>query len=286
MINLVALAFPQGLFDAATKVTSWWALGAFAIAAVVAILLGTSRKVKSAESRFPVAAVIVIIVAITVPVAGAVIVASFPDPPIRVTVTVEDATGAVVSDPHVTSSVGGQQSKTEGGVLIEIPPSNVPADGQITFWADKGNSRGKATKKFERARSIAVTVPLMETVQPKPPETAKASNVPDPPKPLTWCDQSPAGAPYQYTLDFYPHEHLNGKREGGDPVNVGAGWYVEWQAPGPVMVPVTFTHDGTHMEAFECGPVLGRETVAFCHGWKNGGNFMGHMSVRWKQPCP
>jgi hypothetical protein len=39
MINLVALAFPQGLLDAATKVTSWWALGAFAIAGVVAILL-------------------------------------------------------------------------------------------------------------------------------------------------------------------------------------------------------------------------------------------------------
>jgi len=104
------------------------------------------------------------------------------------------------------------------------------------------------------------------------------------PKPLTWCDHSPAGAPYQYTLDFWPHEHLNGKTEGGDLVNPGAGWYIEWQAPGPVYN-VSFRHDGTHMDPLECGAVLGRETVAFCHGWKNGGNFMGHMFVQWKQPC-
>jgi hypothetical protein len=44
---------------------------------------------------------------------------------------------------------------------------------------------------------------------------------------------------------------------------------------------VTFRHDGSHMEASACGPVLNRETVAFCHGWKNGGNFMGHM---WEKP--
>lgn len=278
MLNLMVLVLPPGIFDAAAKVTSSWALGAFGIAAAVAILLGNSKKKKSAGSQFPIAAVVVIVTAIIVPVAGAVIVASFPDTPFRVTVTVEDKAGSVVSDPHVTSSVGGQQSRTEGGVLVEIPPTNIPADHQVIFWADKGNSRGKTTAKFERGRSVAVTVTLAETVT-NSDQQAKA----DPPKP-TWCDQSPAGAPYQHTEDFWPHEHLNGKVEGGDPVNPGRGWYIEWQAPGPVY-DVAFTHDGSHMEKFECAPVLGRETVAFCHGWKNGGNFMGHMVVRWKQQC-
>jgi hypothetical protein len=117
------------------------------------------------------------------------------------------------------------------------------------------------------------------------PQQVAATKPDDLPKPVTWCDHSPAGAAYQTTFDFWPHEHLNGKTEGGDPVNPGAGWYIEWQAPGPVYN-ATFRHDGSHMEAFECGQVLGRETVAFCHGWKNGGNFMGHMFVQWKQPCP
>lgn len=274
MVNSIAFAIPSGVFDAAAKVTSSWALGAFGIAATVSILLGTSKKKKSAGSQFPIAAVVVIITAIIVPVAGAVIMASFPDTPYRVTVTVEDKAGSVVSDPHVTSSIGGQQSRTEGGVLVEIPPTNIPADGEVTFWAEKGDGRGKTQAKFGRGRSIAVTVTLDQQTK---------AAIPDPPKP-TWCDQSPAGAPYQHTEDFWPHEHLNGKVEGGDPVNPGRGWYIEWQAPGPVYN-ATFTHDGSHMEAFECGPVLERETVAFCHGWKNGGNFMGHMTVRWKQQC-
>jgi hypothetical protein len=278
MLNLMAVALPSGIFDAATKVTSSWALGAFGIAAAVAILLGNSKKKRFAGSQFPIAAVVVIITAIIVPVAGAVIMASFPDTPYRVTVTVEDKAGSVVSDPHVTSSVGGQESKTEGGVLVEIPPSYVPADRQVTFWADKGNGRGKASITLERGRSVAVTVTLAEGLS-IPDQQSKA----DPAK-ATWCDQSPAGASYQHTEDFWPHEHLNGKVEGGDPVNPGRGWYYEWQAPGPVY-DVQFTHDGSHMEKFECGPVLGHDTAAFCHGWKNGGNFMGHMVVRWKQQC-
>lgn len=278
MFNSMAVALPSGIFDAATKVTSSWALGAFGIAAAVAILLGNSKKKRFAGSQFPVAAVVVIITAIIVPMAGAVIMASFPDTPYRVTVTVEDKAGSVVSDPHVTSSVGGQESKTEGGVLVEIPPSYVPADRQVTFWADKGNGRGKASITLERGRSVAVTVTLAETVA-NPDQQSRV----DPPK-ATWCDQSPAGAPYQYTLDFYPQQHLTGERGGGDPVNVGAIWYIEWQALGPVYK-ATFTHAGSHMEALECGPVLGKDTVAFCKGWKNGGDFMGHMFVQWKQQC-
>jgi hypothetical protein len=180
MIDLVALAFPQGVFDAATKVTSWWALGAFAIAAVVAILLGTSNKGKSATSQFPVPAVIVIVAAVIIPVAGAVIVASFPGMPYRVTIIVEDATGAVVSDPHITSSVGGQESKTDGGALIEIPATSIPSDGQVTFWADKGTGRGKVTEKFDRTRSVSVTIPLTETVNRNPSAKKLASSVLDP----------------------------------------------------------------------------------------------------------
>ena len=92
------------------------------------------------------------------------------------------------------------------------------------------------------------------------------------------------GRRYLQVLPFYPHEHLNGKTEGGDLVNPGAGWYYEWEAPGPVY-DVTWRHDGSHMEIFECNSDVQHEKVAHCHGWKNGVNFVAYMTVQWKMPC-
>jgi hypothetical protein len=128
---------------------------------------------------------------------------------------------------------------------------------------------------------------LLEPLATKPiedlPKPTKPIN--DSPKPITWCDHSPTGTPYEYTFNFSPDEYLNGRTEESD-FGPSAGWYVEWLAPGPVHN-VSFIHQTLKVGAIKCGPAFGRETVAFCHGWKNdGGRYIVSMLTQWKQPCP
>lgn len=270
LIALASTGFPQQILDAATKVTSQWGLGGFALAAVVAILLGAKQKRSSGASRFPIVARIVLVIAIVVPItAWAVLVLN----PYRVSVVVLDANTGVVSDARVISSVGGQGNHTQGEVQFEIPMTFLPDNRTATFFADKGNLRGEKSVQFRKARSISVRIDLAAATltQVTTPETR-------------WCAQSPYGAPYQTVIPFYPHHHFNGKTEGGDALNPGRGWHIEWEAPGNVY-DVSFRHDGSHMERLDCGRLPDRPGFAYCHGWKNGGDFQAYMDVKWKQPC-
>ena len=64
-----------------------------------------------------------------------------PDPPsiaiYRVRVTVLDLQQVPVNDAVITSSVGGEQKKSDSGWEIDIPAANKSADGNVTVYASK-----------------------------------------------------------------------------------------------------------------------------------------------------
>lgn len=151
--------FPETLFDAATKVTSHFALGAFSIAAVVAIIWMIAKKTGRAN-RVPAMAWVVLLAAILIPTAAGVIIALVPTGTYRVTVVVEDPGGGVVPDARVTSSVGGQEKSTNNAVEYEIPATSLPSGHKVTFFADKDGAVGQQSVKLSSNRSASVTVRL------------------------------------------------------------------------------------------------------------------------------
>jgi hypothetical protein len=160
---MIVTETPLQLFDLATKVTSQWALGAFAIAAVVAIVLGTKSRASSKSAPFPVFAWIVLLGAVVVPVTAEVILGLNPDVPYQVAVVVVDSEGGLVSNVHVVSSLGIPPSWIDGVAQFEIPPNKLPPDRSVTFFADKGTRKGEQTLNFPRARSLSTRVILPDS---------------------------------------------------------------------------------------------------------------------------
>lgn len=194
------------IFDAATKVTSPFALGAFGIAAVVAIVwFWFSFRAKQSESdryevplpagaghgtgtyyqytppsppppsppprsSLPKLALIVLAFVVLVPVAAWAFVATHADLPYLARVLAVDKNLGLVSDPHVVCSVGGGESRFDGGVQFEIPPSSLPVDKSVTFYATTKTSHGDKTTIFGKTRSVSVTIDLVPTPIPPPPQ--------------------------------------------------------------------------------------------------------------------
>jgi Carboxypeptidase regulatory-like domain len=65
----------------------------------------------------------------------------------RVRVTVLGPDGSPVDDAHVSSSIGGEPKKVEGGWEFDIPPQTRPADGKVIFFASEASAflTGRAT---------------------------------------------------------------------------------------------------------------------------------------------
>jgi hypothetical protein len=161
----VLWAFPDSLFDAAAKVTTHFALGAFGIAAVVALLWMFSGA-KSSPRRIPLIAWIVLILAIAIPTAaGAFIALSIPSGPYRVTAVVLDPDGIVVPDAHVTNNASGQKKQTNDIFEFEIPVTAIHPGETVTFYADRNGLAGQETIPIVPGRSNTVTIQLKKKAE-------------------------------------------------------------------------------------------------------------------------
>jgi hypothetical protein len=159
-IGTSSLEFPESLFEAAAKVTSHFALGAFGIAAIVAIIWMISTK-KGAPGKVPVLAWVVLILAIAIPTAAGVVIAlSTPTEPYRVTAVVLDPDGIVVPDARVTNVAGGQRKQTNDEFEFEISRTAVPSDHKVVFYADKDGMAGEQTISLGTSRSASVSIKL------------------------------------------------------------------------------------------------------------------------------
>lgn len=110
-----------------------WSLAAYAVAAIVYILLKRRGKV-------PVMAWVSILLLVVVPTGASVYVEvarkrSEDTSIYRLRVTVLNPQHVPVEDAKVWSSIGGEPKKVAGGWSFDIPTANRPAEGRLTIFA-------------------------------------------------------------------------------------------------------------------------------------------------------
>ena len=148
------------IFEAAAKVGNEWSLFAFAVAALTVIAaLALKKKSLSRNANRMIAGVIVAVVLV-------VIVAALP--PVarayleshgiyRLRVTVEDPSGMTTNDAKVTSSIGGEPKKVEGGWEFDIPTGSKPKDGKLTVYAEMKSAFLKGKQDVELTNDYNLT---------------------------------------------------------------------------------------------------------------------------------
>ena len=148
----------KSVFEAATKVSSGFALGAFVTAAVVAVIwIGSS---KANNRAIPRAAWIILAIAIIIPVAASVAVSfSSSNALHHATVLVLDK-GSPVTDLLVFNSLNIPPKKTETAFEFDIPDSALPADKKVVFYAFKNGRQGNSTIDLADAKSRSIQISL------------------------------------------------------------------------------------------------------------------------------
>ena len=121
------------LFRIASAIASPWSLAAYAVAAIVYILLKRRGKV-------PVMAWVLILLLVLVPTVASVYVEvakkrSEETSIYRLRVTVVDPQQVPVEDARVWSSMGGEPKIVAGGWQFDIPAASRPAEGRLTIFA-------------------------------------------------------------------------------------------------------------------------------------------------------
>ncbi len=115
------------LFETAARISTPWALAAFAIAAIVFVLAKRRGKVPAIAWAGIGAIVLLGIVPILAQLRSAAI--------YHVRITVVGPDGTPVEDAKVWSAAGGEPKKVAGGWQFDIPAAAAPADGMLTVWA-------------------------------------------------------------------------------------------------------------------------------------------------------
>ena len=133
---------PQ-LFKAAARISTPWALAAFAIAAIVFLLAKRRGKVPPTAWAGIVGIVLLGLVPIIAQLGSLAI--------YRVRVTVVGPQGTPVEDAKVWSSMGGEPKKVAGGWQFDIPAAARPADGKLTIWASVDAAYLKGSQELELA---------------------------------------------------------------------------------------------------------------------------------------
>jgi hypothetical protein len=124
------------IFAAAAKVNNEWSMLACALVAL--LLLGLSSTRKGIQSK---TGVIIVIIAILVSIVAAI--PYFSRSYIttygvyRLRVIAEDTKGLPINDAKLTSSIGGEPKRVEGGWEFDIPSSTKPKDGKLTVYATR-----------------------------------------------------------------------------------------------------------------------------------------------------
>jgi hypothetical protein len=119
--------------------------------------------------QIPTMAWVVLIVAVLIPAAAAVIIGLAPTEPYVVIVVVVDANGKIVTDPTLSSTVGGQGQwkRTNNSNEIVIPTTNIPFNHSITFFANKSGLTGQETLDLPSNGNYSVKIVLNGSLPPE-----------------------------------------------------------------------------------------------------------------------
>jgi hypothetical protein len=77
-----------------------------------------------------------------------------------VRVTVLAATGQLLDDARVWSSLGGEAKKVAGGWEFEFPATKLPADGRLTLFASQEPAHGERTVLLGQDTFVSVAIRL------------------------------------------------------------------------------------------------------------------------------
>lgn len=148
----------KGIFEAATKVSSGFALGAFVAVAVVAVIwIGRS---KASQQPIPRAAWIILGIAVVIPVVASLLVSlSAPAALHHVTVLIIDK-GSPITDLLVFNSLNIPPKKTETAFEFDIPDTALPDDKSVVFYAFKNGRQGNVTVDLKDAKSQSIKISL------------------------------------------------------------------------------------------------------------------------------
>jgi hypothetical protein len=153
--------FGKDIFEAATKVSSGFALGAFVTAGVVALIWIVSSKNNS--KPIPTFAWVVLIVAVVLPVAGAGIANFSSSSGIHHATLLVFDKGSPVTDLLVFNSLNIPPKMTENAFEFDIPDQDLPADKKVTIYAFKDGRQGTSSVDFTSAKdkslSVQITLP-------------------------------------------------------------------------------------------------------------------------------
>src|SRR5713226_5308727 len=117
------------LLETAAGISNQWSLAAFAIAAILYLVLQRRGKVPAIAW----AAIVAVLVLGALPIAAPIFVEGRAI--YRVRVTVLDPQQTPVEEARVWSSLGGEAKKVAGGWQFDIPAATRPADGKLTVYA-------------------------------------------------------------------------------------------------------------------------------------------------------
>jgi hypothetical protein len=147
------------IFEAAAKVSNEWSLGAFAMAALVAMLWLSSKQRRKYAMLAGIAFVGVVILGALPMVAGAYYASRGV---YRVRITVLDDRNTPTEEAKVWSTTGGEPKKIQGVWEFDIPAAAKPLNGKFTVYAALEASflRGHAEYTLARDFSPALTVSL------------------------------------------------------------------------------------------------------------------------------
>ena len=145
----------EKILELATKVSTPWSLAAFAIAAVLLLL---ARRGKPPKAIW--AAIGAVVLLGLVPIVAPSYLQSRAI--YRIRVVVLDPQSLPVNEAKVTSSLGGEPKRVEGGWEFDIPYANKPSDGRVDFYAEVPASFLTGVKEYRLGTdfSATTTIPL------------------------------------------------------------------------------------------------------------------------------
>ena len=117
------------IFETSASISDQWSLAAFAIAAILYLVL----KRRGTVGPIAWASILAIVLLGLVPILASVYVDRTAI--YRVRVTVLDPQQSPVDDAKVWSSVGGEGKRVAGGWQFDIPAAAKPVDGKLTVYA-------------------------------------------------------------------------------------------------------------------------------------------------------
>lgn len=141
-------------FELSSRISTPWALAAFAIAAILFYLVKRRGKVPPIAWAAIAAIVLLGLVPILTQLSSVAI--------YRVRVTVVSPESTPVEDAKVWSSMGGEPKKVAGGWQFDIPSAARPADGKLTVWAsrDAAYQKGSREVQLDSDHNPAVAIQL------------------------------------------------------------------------------------------------------------------------------